>query len=225
MALRQTDLSKDRPIQYILGGTEFCGLWFEVTPDTLIPRPETEVLIEYILKKYEYREVRILDLGTGCGNIAVTLAKNLKAKVYAVDVSIKALSVAARNAVRCKVVDKIEFYCSDWFRGLRIDPVDIIISNPPYIARDEWGSLPSCVKDYEPRIALWGGESGLDHYKVIFSEASRFLVSGGELVLEIGWNQGDLVKNLAGKIGSFTDIKVKKDYEQRDRIIIANLHK
>lgn len=224
MVLTQIDLNNDKPIQYILGRAEFCGLWFEVTTDTLIPRPETEVLIEYIVKKYEGREVRILDLGTGCGNIAVALAKNLKARVYAVDVSIKALSVAARNAVKYKVVDKIEFYCSDWFRDLEIDPVDIIVGNPPYIAKHEWSSLPSMVKDYEPRIALWGGENGLDHYKVIFREASRFLVPGGELVLEIGWNQGDLVKNLAGRAGNFANIDVKKDHELRDRVISANLY-
>lgn len=224
MVLAQVNLGEHKPIQYILGGTEFCGLWFEVTADTFIPRPETEVLVEYIIQNYKDREIRVIDLGTGCGNIAVTLAKNLRARVYAVDISIKALKVARQNATRYKVEDRIEFFCSDWFKGLRVNPVNLIVSNPPYIAKQEWPWLPSNVKDYEPRIALWGGEKGIEHYKTILREAAKFLIPGGELVFEIGWNQGNLVRALAESTGGFTNVRVTKDYEGRDRIVALYKH-
>lgn len=224
MVLTQAD--KDKPIQHILGETKFYGLWFSVTEDTFIPRPETEVLVDHIIKKYKgKRNKRLIDLGTGCGNIAVTLAKYLRAEIYAVDISLDALEIAGKNAKRHGVEERVKFICSDWLKDVRSGPFDIIVSNPPYIKQEEWDSLPNNVKDYEPRIALWGGEEGLEHYKKIVSYAAEFLVPGGEIVFEIGWNQGQLVSDLLDKSGIFTNISVKKDLGGNDRIVAALLAK
>lgn len=221
MELAQSNIDTCKPIQYIVGGTEFCGLWFDVSTDTLIPRPETKVLIEYITDKYKGKKVRIIDLGTGCGNIAITLAKNMDANIIALDISLDAIKIARKNAKRHKIEDKIKFFCNNWFSALKVkeEPFDLIVGNPPYIAEEEWISISPTVRDYEPRVALLGGEKGLWHYKTILKEAHNFLIYNGEMVLEIGWNQGSLVKILAENNRNYTDVKIIKDSENRDRVI------
>lgn len=207
------------PVEYILGGSFFCGEWFVITPDVLIPRQETETLIEVTRSHAKGRpEIRILDLGTGCGNIAIILAKKLNCRVYAIDISLKALGVAKRNTKLHGVEDRIEFYKSNWYNELDIGPVDIIVSNPPYIAEEEWERLPEEVKNYEPQIALRAGENGLGHYKRIISGAKKMLVSGGRIVLEIGYNQAEAIKKL---LDGFRDIEVIKDCYSNNRVVSA----
>ena len=221
MEITKTTIEEDKPIQYINGGVSFCDLWFEVNNSTLIPRPETEVLIEYIVNKYTNTRIKVIDLGTGSGNIAIVLAKKIEAEVYAVDLSESALETAKRNAKKHNVSDKIKFYNNDWLSDLKLEKVDVIVSNPPYIAEEEWHLLPNNVACYEPKLALFGGKKGLDHYEQIIGSSGSYLVSGGQLIFEIGWNQGKLVCDLMENIGIFKDIKVLKDKEQRNRVVLG----
>jgi len=209
------------PIEHILGGTVFCGEWFIVTKDVLIPRAETEMLVDFVMNalcSMPYAP-RVLDLGIGSGCIAVMLAKKLNCHVVAVDISDKALNVAKQNAKMHGVSEKIEFIKSDWYEGLEIERVDIIVSNPPYIAEEEWGEIPEEVKQYEPKSALLAGEKGLDCYKAIISGAIKHLVPGGRIVLEIGYKQADLVKGLLKE--TFKDMEVIKDQYGNDRVVSA----
>lgn len=216
----QAHRNDPQPVEYSLGGSFFCGEWFIVTKDVLIPRFETGTLIKKVssLQSPVPRNIRVLDLGTGCGNIAIILAKRLGSKIYAVDISEEALDVARENARLHGMESLIEFYKSDWYSGLDILPVDIIVSNPPYISEEEWDSLPRDVKDYEPRIALWGGRDGLEHYRKIISGAKKILVPGGRIVLEIGYNQAEAVKNL---LEGFKEIEIIKDQFGNPRVVSA----
>lgn len=214
---------KGEPIQYIIGKTEFMGLEFKVTLDVLIPRPETEILVEAAIKitRLIGEKVRILDLGTGSGCIAVSLAKLLpKAKVTATDISPEALKVALENA-RANNVD-IDFFQGDLFGTCNLTPItyDLIISNPPYIRSSEIKKLQPEVR-YEPPIALDGGKEGLDFYKRIINDAPRYLKKKGFLILEIGFDQKDDLKKNLQNSGYFEIIEVIKDYNNLDRVIIA----
>lgn len=217
------------PLQYILGGTFFCGEWFIVNQGVLIPRMETELLVEYVLRETrnpthaprgypaETRgDIRILDLGTGCGNIAIILAKRLDCVAYAVDISDEAINVARQNARMHSVEDKVRFYKSDWCSDLDIEPIDIIVSNPPYIAEEEWDFLPMEVKNYEPRIALWGGKRGLEHYKKIISSAKEMLIKNGRIAFEVGYNQAETVREL---LEGFKEIEIVKDCYGNKRVV------
>ena len=215
-----SDRQNRKPLEYIIGQAQFYGMWFDVTKDTLIPRPETEILVESVLVRNQRdKRVRIIDLGTGCGNVAVSLASNLDCRLYATDISLAALGVACRNVEKYGLVDKVTFFLSDWFDGLKILPVDIIICNPPYIASYEWEQLPPEVKDYEPRTALWGGVDGCEHYVKIIAQAGRFLVPKGRLIFEVGWNKAYTIKRLLEKSGDFSKIEMIKDYDGRNRIV------
>ena len=204
------------PTQHLTGKQEFWGLQFEVTPDVLIPRPETEHLIEVALDRLAVRELRggrpshvagagltIVDIGTGSGCIAIGLAKELPAAtIYATDISKAALEVARRNVARLGFADRIHFLESDLLEAfqpnaasgsLRASPganqpllFDLIVSNPPYVGLHEAESLPIDVRDHEPRMALYGGEEGYELYGVLVSQAARLLNPGGLLVLELG---------------------------------------
>jgi len=217
--LVKTKADDYRPIQYIMQGTGFCGLWFELNTYTFIPRPETEVLVEYIIEKYKNKTTKILDLGTGSGNIAVVLAKRLDTEVYAIDISAEALETAGRNAVRYGVQNRIKFFNTDWFSEIKAAPFDLIVGNPPYISAEEWYSIAPNVKDYEPKTALWAGENGMDAYKVIISQSPQFLAPYGRLILEIGWNQAKAVSAIFKEAGKFTDIEIIKDKQGKDRVI------
>lgn len=213
------------PVQYITGEAEFMGFDFEVNPSVLIPRPETEVLVERVLaliEREKMAEPLILDLGTGSGAIAVSLTKlSPSCKIKASDVSEEALESGRENAAANGVGDKIEFVFSDLFERIpEKEKFDLIISNPPYVPSEDYDSLPLEVRS-EPRIALDGGPQGLDFYRRIMPEAARRLKRGGYLVLEMGYGQSAAVKGLIEAAGSYGDIEILKDYNDIDRIVFA----
>src|SRR5579863_479296 len=189
------------PTQYLTGKQEFWGLEFEVNPDVLIPRPETEHVIEVALDRLALREIRagrkqtlsgeglrIADVGTGSGCIAIGLAKDLPgAKFLATDVSASALKMAERNARRHNFADRIEFTHASLLEGVQAEPrFDLIVSNPPYISRREGPTLHREVREHEPEIALFGGEEGYEIYASLVSQAAAHLVPGGMAVFELG---------------------------------------
>jgi len=204
------------PLQYLFGETEFYGLIFKVDQSVLIPRPETEILVEKILGEIKTENIKILDIGTGSGAIAITLAYHFpEAQITATDVSEKAIITAAKNAKLNQV--KINFIISDLFKNIS-DRYDIIISNPPYITKSEYTSLPVEVKDHEPEIALIAGESGLKYYQKILEKAKDYLTPGGKIYFEIGEYLSSGIKKFARKNG-FNNIVIYPDLAGRDRIM------
>lgn len=212
---------KYEPVQYIIGSTEFYGLQFEVNPSVLIPRPETEILVETVINNYKYSDkIKILDIGCGSGNIAVALAKNLPdAEITTIDVSEEALKIAQANAIRNEA-GNIKFQLSD-INSDRLFPnnkFNVLVSNPPYVSGQEFNSLQKEITMYEPRNAVTDDEDGLRFYKRISEFANQYLVDGGSLFYEIGAGQSDDVKSLM--IGNgFTSIQIIKDYQKIDRVI------
>jgi len=204
------------PLQHLTGVQEFMGLEFEVNQDVLIPRQDTELLVEAVLKECAGKAV--LDMCTGSGCIIVSLAKhsNLK-KAVGVDVSVKALNVAERNALRNGV--EIEYLQSNLFERVE-GYYDIIVSNPPYIPTKDIDSLMPEVKEHEPVLALDGSEDGLEFYRSIASSSAEHLKTGGLLFLEIGHDQGEAVWDILFKKG-FSEIIVKKDLSGHDRVVSA----
>ena len=199
--------AQGEPLQYITGHQEFFGLDFEVTSDVLIPRPETEVLIETALKLVAERKTGpfICDVGTGSGCLAITLLHELRAipgtRAVGIDISSAALLVAKRNAARHSVSEQIEFVASDCFAELdaqdpRQSSFDLIVSNPPYVEEGAVEGLQREVRDYEPRVALTGGPDGLMIIRRLLLEAPDFLKTGGHFIFEIGYNQGAAVEQL-----------------------------
>ncbi|MBR3281439.1 MAG: peptide chain release factor N(5)-glutamine methyltransferase [Clostridia bacterium] len=213
------------PYAYIVGHKEFMKLDFEVNSSVLIPRDDTEVLVEKVIEiasNISKNEVKILDLCTGSGCIAISLDKNiLNAKVYASDISKKALEVAMRNAKKNDAT--ITFIESDLFEELNDNiKFDIIVSNPPYIRTDVIDTLQKEVKDNEPIIALDGGTDGLSFYERIIKDAKAYLEDSGYLAFEIGYDQAIEVSNLL-KENNYKNIKVFKDFSENDRVVIANI--
>lgn len=240
------------PVQYITGEVEFRGLIFKVNRNVLIPRPETELLAEEAIRGLKERVVRgemnsgdtilnseieygvpgkgkdmtILDLCTGGGCIAISIARELPySRVYAVDISEGALEVARENAERHGIEDRVIFLSGDLFEG--IEPlglegeIDLIVSNPPYVSRKEMEGLPPEIRDYEPLHALDGGKDGLDFYRRIIEEAPFYLARGGLLIMEIGYGQSESVEKLLESEGDFIEIEIKEDLAGIDRIIRA----
>lgn len=210
------------PLQQITGVQYFCGLPIHVTKDTLCPRQETEVWVDSILPLC--RNANVLDMCTGTGCIAISIAKlGAPKSVTAADISKSALAVARDNADINQA--KVEFIESDMFAEIK-DTYDIIVSNPPYIPAIQMKTLMPEVKDYEPEIALYGGEDGLDFYRIITKEAVKHLrkdnETGGYLVVEIGFDQGVSVPELFRNMG-FSDVKVIKDYAGLDRVVMGHL--
>lgn len=210
------------PVAYLTGSKEFFGLKFAVNQNVLIPRPETEILTEFVgeyLRGLD-SEVIFADLGTGSGAIAVSILKFVKsARAVAVDVSEAALEVAKFNAEKFFVDDRIEFFCGDLFSPLEGKIFDAIVSNPPYILSSELETLQTEVKS-EPRLALDGGADGLTFYRRIILDAPRFLISGGLLALEIGINQASAVKKLF-ETARFVDVTILNDLASIERIVIG----
>lgn len=227
------------PLQYITGTQEFMGLPFKVTPAVLIPRQDTETMVEDAIEVLTKGTLRgselakagdlkdVLDLCSGSGAIGVSIAKNCpKTKVVCADISDEALKIAAENGATngCK---NMKFEKSDMFEAfggrLGKKKFDMIISNPPYIERSVIPTLQREVKDYEPMLALDGGEDGLDFYRQIAENAHEHLRKNGVLMLEIGYNQGEAVTELLANNGHFVDITCLKDLAGKDRIVAAKL--
>ncbi|NLL00653.1 MAG: peptide chain release factor N(5)-glutamine methyltransferase [Clostridiales bacterium] len=204
------------PLQYIIGRQEFMGLEFEVNENVLIPRQDTELLVEEVLKICQGKSV--LDMCTGSGCIIVSLAKlgSIKTAVGS-DISIKAIELAEKNSKRHNV--KVNFIQSDLFDSI-VGSYDIIVSNPPYIKSADLKTLMPEVKDHEPRQALDAGPDGLIFYKRIIDDIKRFLNPGGYVFFEIGYDQGEAVSNMLDLSG-FVDITIKKDFSDLDRIVHA----
>jgi len=214
---------KGEPVSYIIGEKEFWSLRFAVTPAVLIPRPETECLIEEALRFYPPpgEGLSICDIGTGSGIIAIALAKELPlARIVATDISAAALSVARGNATFHGVSGRVEFRQADVFAEIAGD-FDIICSNPPYIADDRYDMLPEGIRNFEPRGALAAGADGLAIYRRIIGEAKNHLKKGGRIVLEIGEDQKDRVEALFFDAGAYTDIRCRSDYGGMDRVLSA----
>jgi release factor glutamine methyltransferase len=214
------------PVAYITGCQEFWSLDFRVTPDVLIPRPETERLVEIAVEcagAFDgHLPLRILDMGTGSGAIAVSLAKELpQAQLWATDVSVPALEVARHNAACHRVAERIQFAGSDLFDSVRESGFHLIVSNPPYVRRGELANLAPEVSRWEPRTALDGGADGLDYYCGIIREANRHLLPGGALMMEIGADLGRPVAQLLSDAGNYTAAKIYRDYACRDRVVVA----
>lgn len=218
------DRLKGRPIAYIVNNREFMGLDFYVEEGVLIPRPDTEPLVEEVIELVKGKEnLKIVDIGTGSGAITVSLAKYIKdCQVYSLDISDKALSIGLKNAISNKVEDKINFIKSNIFSGIedRGLKLDVIVSNPPYIRRADIETLHTQVKDYEPYIALEGGEDGLNFYRDITRESVKYLKDKGILAFEVGHDQAEDVSEIL-KHNGYTNIYTKKDLQGIDRVVIG----
>lgn len=219
---------KHEPLQYITGKQEFWSLDFEVNGKVLIPRPETEVLLEQAIAQAKAAPGlsghfhRVLDMCTGSGIIAVVAAREMAdARVWATDISEDALAVAIRNAEAHKVSEKIEFLQSDLWVSLGNLRFDLILSNPPYVSSSEYPDLPPEVRDYEPKIALDGKDEGLHIIKDILKSAPHFLDTGGWLMMEMSPEQTGTVMTMMDQMKAYTSIKRVKDYSRSHRVVVA----
>lgn len=212
------------PLQYITGKQEFMKLNFLVTKDVLIPRPDTEILVEEVIHlASNIKNPILLDLCTGSGAIAVSCAKYIKnTQIYATDISQKALEIARKNAEFNGVKNNIEFLESNLFSKIKDKKFDIIVSNPPYIETDTLKTLPKDVQN-EPKIALDGGKDGLDFYRKITESAYQFLNRQGYLCLEIGYNQKHSVYKILENQKRYVNIYSKKDLCENDRVMVAQI--
>jgi release factor glutamine methyltransferase len=210
------------PIQYILGEAEFYGLPFHVTHDVLIPRPETEHLVEKALElAARYRQPRIADVGTGSGAIAVALAYQLPdARITAIDLSSRALNIAQENAALNGVEERLRFLQGDLVAPVASEQFDIVVSNPPYVSSADRESLDLEVRNYEPAEALFAGEDGLDVYRRLIPAACAVLVPGGALVLEIGYGQEKGIRELLSGSG-FEQIASLVDLQGIPRVVAS----
>ena len=216
------------PVAYLTGRTEFYSLELNITDNCLIPRPETELLVQ---RAIEFLRTRasvqfVCDLCTGSGCIAVAIAKNHPdSRVIATDISAGALEVAAQNVQKHHLKERVRLLQGDLFeplvRQLDVDQFDLIVCNPPYVSAAEYERLDNNVKDYEPKSALYAGTDGLDVYRRIMEKADQFLKPGAALMLEIGYAQGPAVRELLEESRAFAQIKIEKDLHDNDRIVIA----
>ena len=215
-------LIKGIPIQHITHQQEFMKMSFYVDENVLIPRPDTEILVEEVISLCKRKNfIKILDLCTGSGAIAVSLAKYLNnVDITAVDISNKALKIAKKNARNNNVEEKITFIESDLFSNLSKNKYDLIVSNPPYIKKEDIKKLDVEVKK-EPILALDGGVDGLDFYRKIILNSYNYLNNKGMLCLEIGFDQKEQVEKLLEKEGKYINIYCKKDLGNNDRVIVA----
>ncbi len=214
------------PVQYIIGSANFMGLHFSVDPRVLIPRPETETLIEQTMlacQRYAGDKIiRILEVGTGSGNITVSIAKFVKnAQITAIDISLEALAVAKQNACLHSVESQINFSCSDIFDlsdELFKSKYDLLISNPPYVPKDEWEQLQKEVRDFEPSSALTDGKDGLKFYHHMAGIIPTILKSGGRIVFEVGLGQAETVADRLKKAG-LIELQITNDLQGVPRVV------
>lgn len=218
------DRINGRPVAYIVGNREFMGLDFFVKEGVLIPRPDTEALVEEIIELCKNKDkVEILDIGTGSGAITVSLAKYIeKSTIKSLDISDIPLEVGKKNAINNGVDNKIEFIKSDLFSSIKDKNIkfDVIVSNPPYIPKKDMDTLHTQVKDYEPYNALEGGIDGLDFYRDITEQSKCYLKEDGILAYEVGHDQAKDVSEIMRDNG-YTKIYTKKDIQGIDRVVIG----
>ncbi len=213
-----------KPVQYIIGEQEFWGLPFAVTPDVLIPRPETEHLIEAALERLQdFAAPRIVDVGTGSGAIAVALSHALRnmqprTQVTAVDICEAALTVARQNAARNGVGEKIRWLQSDLLTAVLAESFDVVLSNPPYIAEEERAALATEVREHEPALALFSGPTGLEVYARLIPQAARVLTPAGWLILEIGCTQQPAIARL---LQGWESVEFLPDLQGHPRVACA----
>lgn len=214
-------LMADQPPQYLLGYSDFYGHRFSVTQDTLIPRPETEELVEYCLKENNEEMLKVVDVGTGTGAIAISLKlARPNWQVMAVDLSEGALRVAEKNAAALGA--EIPFFLGDGLAPVSDQSIDILISNPPYISEDEWALMDDSVKKYEPHMALFAENQGLAIYEQLIKEAKNCLTPAGKIYFEIGFQQGAAVKALIEAAFPEKRVRVKQDLSGNDRMVIVD---
>lgn len=227
LTLFQTNLErvlKDEPLAYVVGHREFYDLDLITDRRALIPRPETECLIEFALERLaNHPAPRIADIGTGCGGIAVTLAKHLpRAHVIATDLSAEAVDLARENAVRHGVADRIDFRV-----GSLLEPVtetlDLLAANLPYIDDKDWPYLQKTIRGHEPKMAFLGGPDGLDLMRAMLKDAPRVVKAGGLILMEIGAYQGDDVTAIAQPHFPSAQITVRPDYAGLDRLVVIEV--
>jgi release factor glutamine methyltransferase len=209
------------PISYITGTREFWGIDFEVTPDVLIPRPETELIIEEALERIDKGSAPlIIDVGTGSGCIAVVLAREIPgARIVATDVSGRALGVARRNAARHGVAERIRFVETSFLDGID-ESADLIVSNPPYVPSVSGPGLTPEVRDYEPSVALFGGEDGVDSLRLVVEASLPRLAPGAWLIMEFGYGQDDYVAALVPKYPGLVLAKIRHDLQDIPRTAV-----
>lgn len=236
---------QDEPVAYLTGKTEFYSLELNVTPACMIPRPETELLVERAIEFLRARTAEsatkqdglisggthtgarfVCDLCTGSGCIAVAIATNFPgAHIIAMDICDAALDVAAANVEKHHLKERITLLCGDLFDPLvpQLDTskFDLIVCNPPYVSAPEFEALERNVRDYEPKLALFAGDDGLDIYRRIIEKADLFLKPDAALMLEIGYAQGPAVTDLLEQTGAFAEIRIEKDFHNNDRIVTA----
>ena len=216
-----SERSRGVPSQYITGHQEFYGLDFIVTPAVLIPRPETEHLVEAVLDITNHIPVapKIVDVGTGSGAIAIALANELPdAYLYATDISDEALEIARANASRLQVDKDIEFRRADLLEGLADEMFDIVVSNPPYVGESEHDKVQLEVRKFEPHIAVFGGHEGLDIYRRLIPQAERVLRPGGWLAMEIGYSQE---QQILGMLEGWSECRSIPDLQGIPRVVVA----
>jgi release factor glutamine methyltransferase len=209
------------PAAYIVGHKEFYGIDLEVTPDALIPRPETELLVDAVLSAAPKGPCTVADVGTGCGAIAAALAMRLpQATVYAIDASERALALAARNVERLGLTSRVRLLQGDLLDPLT-EPVDLIVANLPYVKTSEWETLPPEIREHEPREALDGGPDGTRELERLLRQAPSHLRPGGRLLAEIGWDEGERLLAVARECLPEARIAVKKDLGGLERLLIV----
>jgi release factor glutamine methyltransferase len=216
------------PVAYLTGRTEFYSIELDISSDCLIPRPETELLVQ---RAIEFLRTRmgvqfVCDLCTGSGCIAVAIGRNFPdARVIATDISAGALEVAARNIEKHQLHERIELLQGDLFEPLieqlDVSEFDLVVCNPPYVSSAEYETLSMNVRDYEPKSALLAGTDGLDIYRRLIGKVDEFLKPGAALMLEIGYAQGPAVQELLEQTGAFAEIKIEKDPHDNDRVVTA----
>ncbi len=213
------------PVAYLVGKTEFYSIEFDVGSGCLIPRPETELLVQQAVELLRSRDGThsVLDLCTGSGCIAVAIAKNhVSSHLVATDLCEEAIAMADRNIRKHDQAERIELVQGDLFDPVESRRFDLIVSNPPYVTTVDYTQLDPNVRDYEPRLALDGGPDGLDVYRRILARGPQHLKDNGILMLEIGYDQGSAIKSLFEQVPVFKEVDIHKDLQGHDRVIVAS---
>lgn len=208
------------PLQYIIGETDFFGLKFKTDKRALVPRPETELLVEEIIRQYkDFEKVKFLEIGTGSGNIVISIVKNiLNSFAVTIDKSSDAINLAKENAALNEVLNKIEFINCDLNQFEIKEEFDFVVSNPPYVSLNDYNSLQKEIVKYEPFEAVCDGNDGFSFYRMITEKAKKNIKHGGKIFFEIGFNQSEVVKSIL-EANDFKEISVIKDYQKIERII------